>query len=78
MNPNVNKLNRQKVIFYIGDELSDRTILQFNTPSRNTTSHNNVICSDTNITIHRIISTNTLINNNTILKLFFNILEKLF
>jgi UDP-N-acetylglucosamine 2-epimerase len=82
MNPNTDE--RKKVIFYIGNTLSDKTRLHQNykhnnktiSQPQNTEAHTIKVCSEANITIHR--HTNSVINYNAIIQLIFNILEQVF
>ena len=86
MDPNTNVVEKkQKVIFYIGDTLSDKTRLNQKhnykttiSQHPDTQSHTINICSEANITIHRQIPIISTTHFDTILKLLFTILEKIF
>lgn len=68
----------EKVIFYIGDELSNETIIKFIEKQEQIKSNNNIYTMS-NVCIHRNIPADCMMYyNNTIIKLLFNILEKLF
>ena len=81
MNPNTDE--RKKVIFYIGNTLSDKTRLHQNhnyktiiQPHDTEEAHTINVCSEANMAIHR--HTNSVINYNAIIQLIFNILEQVF
>ena len=100
---NSNRIQRQliskKVIFYIGDELSDETIVNFNKKSEYIRINNNINYFVSNISIYKEHITHSQMHNNNngnnngnnnsngnnscnnsgkIMKLLFNILNKVF
>lgn len=86
------RLITNKVIFYIGDELSEETIVNFNKKTKCIKPNKNIDYSVSNICIHKEHITHPQMHNNNrhnngnnnsnnrgkIVKLLFNILRKVF